>query len=129
MMRRHQRLIASFTTLLVGVAVMACACGAGELQPQTISTATVDPHACCKPASDAPAAPIKESESCQHCGHVTAVPAQSPDRTPAPTFDFFAVLHDAPVALVELASGGSSTSLPLPVPPPSLLSLHCALRL
>lgn len=126
---RRRRVIASFTALLVGVAVMMCACGVGSANAQTPAGVSAEEHGCCKTAGDAPAVPARESEACQHCGNLTIVPAKTPHRTADLDLLSFALLHEAPAIIAEPASPPPSITIPLSVPPSDLLSLHCALRL
>lgn len=131
MLWRRRRFLASLTALLVGVAVIACACGAGTGSGAT--PASADEHACCgtsQPAgSDAPAVPASEHDGCPHCAATTAVPATAADHTPAPALAPCAVLPDMLAASGCGRIASFAEFSPLPVSPPDLLSVTCALLL
>ena len=128
MMRRNQRLIASFTAMFVMVAVALCACGAAAA-PQRGVTTTAAEHACCAPANKRPATPAEGHEGCAHCGNLTVAPAPAADHVPDLALATFAAPCDGVAVFASLASTELQTAAPHPASPPDLLSLCCALRL
>jgi hypothetical protein len=127
MIRRYQRAIASFTTLLFVVAVLSCACGA--LAGTRVATvASADDHACCKTSEDRPATPAPTHDSCAHCGHLSIAPAHEIDHAPPLTLVSLSNFCDACARFAPRFSPASWAPTSS-VSPPDLLSLYCALRL
>jgi hypothetical protein len=126
MIWQRRRIIASFTALLVGVAVVVCAC---RSTAAAASAAASDEHACCRTGENAPATPDHGSDACAHCGHLTLAPAKAPDVAGDLDLAAFGVPFGS-IAFIEPASLPASADLSSASPPlPDPLSRCCALRL
>jgi len=128
MMRRNQRLVASFTAMFVMAAVVFCACGTAAA-PRRDLTASSAKHACCAPAHEQPSAPIVHHDDCAHCGSLTVAPAHASDSVSDLALAIFATPYDGGVLFPSLASIELQTAASHSASPPNLLSLFCALRL
>jgi hypothetical protein len=130
MIRRWRQDIAWLMALVIGLAGAACACGVAPAQAKTAAVASVDPHACCKTPKQTPRQHEPTRGECPHCGHLTVVPAKSPDRAPdmsflaatlAPASPRDALVFVAPISFAALAVHSTPSS--------TLLGLSCALTL
>jgi hypothetical protein len=128
MIRRNQRLIASFTAMLVMAAVVFCACGAAAAQQRDVTTTSAE-HTCCAPTHERPTTPTEGHEGCAHCGSLTVAPAHAADQVSDLSLAIFATAPNGAVLSGPLASADIQTGAPHSASPPDRLSLCCKLRL
>ena len=128
MMWRRRRSIAGLTALLMTFAAAYCACLPSSSTAHA-RHATAGTHACCDKSSKSQSTPAKGSDNCPHCGHLTVVPAKSPDHAPALTLSFINLDFISVSATDEFARLSNVSDLTVSLPSSDLLSLACALCL